>query len=96
MKTISFNNTLFTCIYLLELISHLNAENELEKIKEVFSERLLIEIGLHLLKSNQNNTECIEDISLWYDTLISRKSLWPFQSKTFQILDFSNIDIFVK
>lgn len=67
-----------------ELASHANAEKiELEKIKEVFSNRLLKEIDSHLRKSNRTDTKCIEDMGLWYSALKSRKSLWPFQSKTF-------------
>lgn len=82
MKFVSLKITLITCVCIFELISRANSEeNELEKIKEVFSKRLLKEIGLHLLKTNRTDTKCISDIRFWYKELRSQKSLWPFQSK---------------
>lgn len=80
-----------------ELILQVNAEKtELEKIKEVFSKRLLKEIGSHLQKSNGTDTKCIKDIGLWYNALKSQKSFWPFQSKTysffFSVLNFVRDD----
>lgn len=85
MKIQSLKIELLICIYILGLITHVNAKekSELEKIKEVFSKRLLKEIGSHLWKSNRTETKCIKDIGLWYSALKSQKSLWPFQSKTF-------------
>lgn len=94
MKIVSFKNALFTCICLLELMSHINAKHELDKVQDVFSKQLLKEIGLHFLKSKQNNTACIRDINLWYNSLTKQKSLWAFQSKTFKCLIFQISNFF--
>lgn len=90
MKLISFKNAIFICICILKLTWHVNAEeNELDKIKKVFSKRLLKEVGFQLLNWNRNNTQCISDIGLWYSEFTKQKSLWPFQSKNYKKNIFS-------
>lgn len=84
MKSIPISFVILTYINIFIIFTpSVNSENnELEIYKNVFNNGVLKQIAEYLNETNQfDRTNCTKDIAIWSSVFLSKKHLWPFQSK---------------